>query len=959
MRRLVPATAYYFPKDTYLATPCPSFVKLASNTSQRSGNLHFWERAPRGCVDTRVPAQATLAKTYLNAKCSLGHINHNSQSNWPMCNLYTNLDVAVQVGHARLPSFSQNHRYEAASETLNTYRNPTNQDTWIHFGRQKDAVPCIDPEKQRPRGRAHRIDNGSVATTFAKSSRMPLTASKYVKAKISTGARAFHAYSARRTIEISSLGAVDELEASESLIGCSAVLCEETDMHEPRPKPINWSEWAGLAVYAKEHYGSQAVWDCLELLRDTELITLSEPGAFALRTELLNAAVERDQWLEELVKTVNLLDERHGFEWPDVYLQAMFTFLNESAFERVYKWHPLLYALFKPSRTAFTSLLTRFCTIPGIPMYSTLMWMYHEPEAEHHMYDDIVPQLFRAGHFDAANRWRKKFLNANDLPRSTDARRFLHFLRLYYPYAKLDPAEEAVLNSNNSIYEAGASRPPVTDKTAASSSQEALISRWFASTWTSVDFAIQLVHRLGVRSIGPRALQALAMRNPNSHTIQASLTQLKAAGVTVEPTMYYHLLQAFVEREDEILLKDFLTCDVHPDEFEDIGTIRMLAVAALRRHDEKQLRLMRAIVKAIQSTVSKTNPPKVSKYSDVLPMIEDISPLPREDQIQLRLKITEAFQRINDEPRNRKLEGRHGNVNQALMDVAQPTQMLVEAFESRVAVPIHFWRKLLTNLGKLGLFKEMEHLCVKIVELYKPAAGGLLPVWHEDLPVPKPMAGLVAKQGNKDAESQRSNHRSLWNGDDGLEQHEFGHHNKFTKRVARGESNIAVEDLNGCIPAELSFSHRQHPVQKLFDPKLQRSIVRWWFDSVAKRGPSELHYVPEAQLGGVADGIKLLARLRDEGVLINQDVIKSALVARIVTAGIPGRSGRGHDGHERSAVFLQRLVEDAWGPGMFAGRTELLVSVQKRKESLLSGFTRSRNDVFEVAEPTDKLSGLF
>lgn len=151
-------------------------------------------------------------------------------------------------------------------------------------------------------------------------------------------------------------------------------------------------------------------------------------------------------------------------------------------------------------------------------------------------------------------------------------------------------------------------------------------------------------------------------------------------------------------------------------------------------------------------------------------------------------------------------------------------------------------------------------------------------------------------------------------------------------------------DIRQLIPADLPFSHREHPVQKVFDARLQRAIVRWGFDQTLTSEPSATSDVKEdssLEAFDVAVGVRILASLRDAGVLIDQQVVRSALFSRIAVAQVSGRpKARSRDGNETSPQHVKSLVDKAWGSELLPPIPQLIQELEKQKPKLWKRYPR-------------------
>lgn len=687
------------------------------------------------------------------------------------------------------------------------------------------------------------------------------------------------------------------------------------------------SEWHRHAVRVTEVHGPDAAWQSMSLLRTSELRLLARKDADLLRDAFLHAAIGDDLRLHEFVRVVEALETHHGFEWVDLYGNIMYNLLDEGDSGRAAFWHSRLYTTFGPSQTVFAALISHFVVDSSPEMQSTLLNIYKSSKGAK-LYDSIVPRLFDWGQSKLARQWRKTFMHADDPPTSEASSPFLRFLSHYYPLLRLTGAERKLLEHSTV-------RPSLIIKTRSDSELESirrmtqgdhLVAKWFASAWTTLDFAIDLAHRIGVTMLGPLALQALGLRDQGAKALSARVSQLEQLGVDISPMTYCRVIVHFAKHNQDALLEELLASDVHPDEFEDVQTVRMLASAAERRQDAAQSQLMLEVERVMQ-TLSVEDEIDVSKASTTRSSTEKMS-----------LSSLDTNQDQASEALDIVLEGLHYHPLKWLKQAPQDGQerlriaisVLQEAFADNVPVPLEYWRRVLYNLGRLGQLSMLETVCLDIAQMYSPSQERLIPVHASDIPG---RAGQPS--GDPDGEDE-TDRLEMW------------------QRVVQSQPQSRHD--HAFIPSDLPFSHRQHPIQLIFHQRLQRNIVRWGFDQALRskhtinghtaRHPSTTDLMWRAghvSNQGLGRGLRILAKLRAAGVLIDVQIIRSELLNRIIAADFPGRDrAPWMDSHELALPHLVRLIEGIWGPGVFEDAEELKWMVEERKDKNHRHYWKNR-----------------
>ncbi|PHH79755.1 hypothetical protein CDD80_3875 [Ophiocordyceps camponoti-rufipedis] len=304
-----------------------------------------------------------------------------------------------------------------------------------------------------------------------------------------------------------------------------------------------------------------------------------------------------------------------------------------------------------------------------------------------------------------------------------------------------------------------------------------------------------------------------------------------------------------------------------------------------------------------------------------------------------------------------------------------------------VAIPIRYWKLLLFNLGRSGRLEELEQLCLELVSKYLPASGALVPVHRDDWPQPAANQSTTfeTRRHAPTTESGRKQADMGWNhtaGEVGGQQSGFeedgpgsrlfiarliGQRWTSSGFIVPGRPTARSQaDEKRYIPTDYPFTRRNHPLQKLFDPHFRRSVVRWGFDQTlaTRPKPSSLLGVSSAGMRkfDVACGVRLLARLRDKGVLVEAEMTRATVMTRIAVGQVPGRRRhRSRDDNEFNLSLIKNLVDKAWGsellPSLMQMRNDIdrmKPQVQRRYSEL---FVTSATDEWTLSAHCNPLGG--
>ena len=705
------------------------------------------------------------------------------------------------------------------------------------------------------------------------------------------------------------------------------------------------TSWEKLFLDMRQAEQDAGVWNSYLFLQQTgNTLLLKEPSADYLRYLILESALQDPARMSHLLRTVKELQRLYGYTWNHLYAQCMHMLLGSGNYESARQMHFRLYPSSPPTDEELGNLLSTFVIDPSSEVQKVLNTIYIFSHGRT-SYDYIIPVLFQSGQSSLAKIWRKKLLNYNDVP-SQDSRKsrlFLGFLSSYFPGIPLSQTEREVVKDFLAPREPVCHERSTDMKAILKSTQfpkkgllsDATVARWFASSWASLEFTINLLGKVGLGELGPLALQSLALREDNLPGIRDRLAQLDRIEVPISQTTYCRLIVLFTKRGDEESLNNLLHCDVHPDEFDDTETREMLLAEALRKHDHKMERLFRAIEYTLQSSV----PQKLSNMLPMEPQSTEIVSNPL--QVSKPTKLQSAFRRISVHP-STGFRSPRWEIDEAI------TTIRLSASQDR-AVALGYWRVLIKVLGRSARFSELEQICSEIVDMYHPRYGGIIPIHPKDCPVITNEKGS-AKPTGVPARSKEQ----YASEDDDYESKKVFPETHLTEDgysgIRAGLQHPLADDVNETlyIPSDFAFHHQQHPIRKLFTPKLQRSIVRWGFDYGVKYKPPAVGLAAESNIMAydLAKGVRLLAILRDKGVFIDEQTLKSGLRARLALSRIARRAqDRTRDSNEMKIASMKKMIDEAWG-------VEILPPLASLLEELESETARQRNNDSRLAGTT-------
>lgn len=666
-------------------------------------------------------------------------------------------------------------------------------------------------------------------------------------------------------------------------------------------------DWNKVVSHMDRTHGAHGVCAAMDRLRESESLDIIM-GSDRIRSAFIYAGIQSSSNRQKLFACADDLLQRFDYRWPNLYTKCMHDLLEKGAFEKAVETHSHLAAKFLPDRHILGMFFENFVLNPDIQMQKALKTIYISLP-QHDLYDIIIPALFESGQSNLAKCWRRTLLLNKDFPSSESCGPFLAFLASYYTNTNFASAERRIIdlileksrpkrNKKRSTIRFIDTPPKASSDRridiAETPSQpypetnglvDGIIEKLFASSWTPVNFAMQLAKNAGIKSIGFRAFQALALRAANATEINDLIQTLNKLDISIPTGAYCTAVSKFAKQGLDSLLSDLLQSDIHPEEFDDEETRQMILDNSIRRQDTKQERLMRGVMSAIN--VNKQQSPRSSPFQSAT--AEPAFPIEKllfDEPWRMKL----ALERVVS------LDFRIGSVEASAIlrrafaafpidsrgvawDSNECTRILDEVIgvvrsiaAQNVAIRAEYWKMLLLGLGHQGRLDTMEQLSLEIADMYDHSLGGCFPVHKADLP-------------------------------------------KMTKLAT---AFLRRTENSGSIPADLSFSHHHHPLFKIFDANFQRTTVQLGFDWALGfvKGSAlkpAAHNAVVARFN-IAAGIRMLANLRDRGVFIDLDLVESAARNGIyITQRMRQRDGNLRGRHWLTPMQMKEALDAAWG----------------------------------------------
>lgn len=619
---------------------------------------------------------------------------------------------------------------------------------------------------------------------------------------------------------------------------------------------------------------------------------------------ILNVAVHDETLLESVWEYSEWLYKEDGVRWPNLYRTVISSFISRRLEKDALRWHIRLSPNFGLEANNFARMLQQYITDPDPVVQDTLKGLYRL-SIHRQLYDNLVPYLYAQGTQSTARKWRKFLLYNNDVPASVAARPFLRFLASYFPrdlmvqteflaagiaepseYESDIPGNDVVPDKSfrHFVNRMAGQRFGIKEKTY----NDALGARWFASSWISLDMAVEVVRILGVDRIGPLSLQSIALRERHSDRILHRLDQLETFNISIGTSSYAKAIRHFAAIDDYGALMDLLQSDMHPDIFDDLNIQQKILGSAIMLGDWKKYRLVLAVRLAVSlDSVALASNALLSACLEsgnkqmTLRVLEDMSS--RGVQIFPSTSHALSLKIIRDVSPHAR--------DATPVDLQFYVAICRRIMAMRFPLATRSLQIILFRLVREGHMDEFERLSLEILHRYQ---------------------------------SFQTSERST------LNVHKFD-----VPEILQKESHYRSFQM---IPRDLSLLHELHPIQLLFDKKLQHCMIRAGFarSTLYRQQHDTAGLIDPTQPVdfGFARGIRLLALWKERGVFVDLGSLRKTIQLRLADLyGADWFANR----RLRSAVRGNRvtldeakaLCDEAWGAEILPPGPELREVVEK------------------------------
>ena len=659
----------------------------------------------------------------------------------------------------------------------------------------------------------------------------------------------------------------------------------------------NQSLWSELIGFRRRVFGLSAVkplWDGLRqrnITIDTRL-----PYGEKLWSQLVELGLEDHEVLQELVEYAQLRKKTDG-QFGQFYYRAMEYFLRIDL-DRAYEWHKVLKD-FPPNRGQCIALFNHCCR--NTRTLEVFKALYTDlPQVG--LYSTIIDTLVKKQMVAEATVWHWLLMEQGDLPASASVVQPLiqhHIFKGQIQISeqirkKLLDAGVPFANSLDITFENKLiiSRKMMNEVHAAFHNfapkefSDSFCARLFATTMFSIQTTIKGLHMLGVQSIGDLSLRELARRTISNEecdtkSVHNYLKQLHEAGISVGSSTFSKVISSLTTMREGQILYDVVTCDQHPEVFDDWKVQESLLATYQDVGDQRQINRTLAILTCMfpeqwrkqqqlnvlfRSCLTRKD---LSGLQEIIEtMLDDCIPLHPRSRTYMWHSLVTRRQRSRGPETTKELPS------------------LVNVWKNFMRAGTHIgpadWVEILRRLGMSGELKQYENLALWLAK------------WYSDADFRKSQESLVT--------ARRS----------------------FIYRAI-----------------SLQPSYNSRDAHKILFPKEgHQAILAWGFaqpHNSEVKGRTTAEQSQELVNCRWLWGIRTLAKLRDCGVSFKRSDVKRACTLRLISLFGEGLSDRSQNRRsqrkrEGSMEAYMLAMEAIWGRDLFIPEVDGLSEIEKRRQ---------------------------
>jgi hypothetical protein len=367
------------------------------------------------------------------------------------------------------------------------------------------------------------------------------------------------------------------------------------------------------------------------------------------------------------------------------------------------------------------------------------------------IYSRAIPYLCSQERFTDAWRMHKTLLSHGDLPFDFESVKPL----IAYIASTNSKFEEFIqdLKEHNVAYEAQARRMQEHEKSLQygiasgtlnivssrtmgvqpSRLSDNFVARAFATKTFSFDFILHGLRLLGLREIGPLALQQISLNAGTPSELCRRIELLKELGIDHGSSMYARVVTKLAVQGKATLLSDVLASDQHPDVFEDLDLQEKLLAKYYRDSDWRQVDRTLAILRVANREFLRNE--RLSMQETSLNVLlrsvlragywSDIANIIAQAKHRGSRLTVSTLRCMHDTILSKRQPGQRPKVGKCFDEVG----FLLSLYQSVTAIgtqiPPTFWREPVRRLGMLRRWNDLERMIFWLAATYSSRSAGL------------------------------------------------------------------------------------------------------------------------------------------------------------------------------------------------------------------------------------------
>ncbi|KAI1954010.1 hypothetical protein LOZ57_000354 [Ophidiomyces ophidiicola] len=640
--------------------------------------------------------------------------------------------------------------------------------------------------------------------------------------------------------------------------------------------------WRVLLEYRQRHYGDEGVvhiWKGLNG-RCAELgLPVEGDDADYLWKTFISIGLKQEWLMREIQLHGETIWKATRKRWHPFYEEVIGGYFKLHLPREALRWHLKLKEIhLERSNEVICILPHAMTTEHGVRGFRNICRSLEG----HQIYSFVVPILWEKGMVGDALAMHEFLVSRRDGPKSlSEIEPLLRYVEMYGSEKQhnyfMQELVKAGLMDDTSIdaKQHQHHTPKAAKKSTKQPFRDDFGARLFATKSLTFELILGGFKMFGVDTIGPLTLREMALRTVNMKELVSQLAALQSSGISTGKSVFSKLVIKSVQDRNTALLRDILESDQHPDVFEDLETQKVLLAMYSRAGDWPQVHKTLAIMSMASDSRRERHDVlfrDVVRTGNAALIIQQLESM-KEHGLCLSISTVESMAReiLPARPSGYSPPRDSASMN----DLRFLIWLYQQVIMSGGHVPPESWLECLKRLGMYNLWDELEKLCFWLVPIYGPPKKS----------TSEPIDGI-----------------------------------KPPKAGTRKGSDL----LEHLLPA----SHPRSPLRRIFGVQLQHAIVAWGFSMRPYDAENTIMLNPFGNEGEHlipwARGIVLLRQLKDRGVIVQTNTIKSASRMRLAALFSDNRSSRRkynrllRKNNPWSLEELMQSIDQAWGKPVFS-----------------------------------------